>query len=216
MPIAISKSRRGEIPTSKERAQFEAQEALERAKDKMALAERCKALGMKKRQVRAYDGTIQDVWMFEASYQRMGFQDHQIHAAERFGRDWETAYRGLRGQGFEPGVDGGKTPHGPHLAQVTAQTRLAQCRQYLGERSWQIVVAVVVHGATVTGVMQAARRDHRAVRADFERAFDDLDGFYTDDRKMDRTWVEIAKFNEDRAAMIAQAERGVWVVGPHE
>lgn len=168
-----------------------------------------KAAGMQLRRIRAHDGSVQEVWTFSASYHAMGFQDHQIAAAERFGRDWEGAYRTLRGQGFEPGVDGGGARHAMHFTQVDAQTRLAACREYLGTRAYQIVVAVVVYGATARQVHKLGGKEHRTVKSDMDVAFNDLAAFYTGTRRKDRTWDAIERFNEERAALIEAAEREV-------
>lgn len=203
------KSNRGIPLTTKERAQHEAELAAVRSDEKHAIAEKARAAGMKMRKVRAPDGTVQDVWSFPASYYAMGFQDHQIHAAERFGRDWEAAYRGLKGQGFEPGVDGGRSIHGAHHSQVDAQGRLARCREALGKRAWEIVVAVVVHGATAREIHSMGGKENRTVKSDMDVAFNALDGFYSGSNSKDRTWTAFEQFNAVRAAMIERAEREV-------
>lgn len=186
-----------------------AQESAARAADAQELAARAKAAGMKRVQVRAEDGKVKEVWSFASSYRAMGFQDHQIHAAERFGRDWEAAYRTLKGQGYEASVDGARGVHRAHFSQVDAQSRLQACEAYLGKRSFDIVRAVVVHGATAREIHAMGGKEHRTVKSDMDVAFNDLDAFYTGTRRKDRTWDAIERFNAERAAMIEMAEREV-------
>jgi hypothetical protein len=206
----MTATRHGVPLTTKERLAFESEQAEARRMDKQALAEKCKAAGMKKRTMIGPDGKTQvEVWAYSSSYHAMGFQDHQIYAAERFARDWETAYRTLKGQRFEAGVDGGRSIHGAHFAQIEAQSRLAECLAYLGQRAFQIVVGVVVNGATLRVISALGGKDPRAIKADMESAFDDLDAFYTGNRRKDRTWEAIEQFNAERAAMIERAEREV-------
>lgn len=206
---AMAATRHGTPLTNKERVQFEAEQAEVRRVDKEVVATRAKAAGMKKRTLRADDGSVQEVWSFAASYHAMGFQDHQIHAAERFGRDWEAAYRTIKGQGFEFGVDGGRSRHGAHLSQVDAQTRLHACRGYVGKRGFEVIVAIVVNGAAIRDLAPRARTHDRNIRQDIDNAFNDLDGFYTGTRHKDRIWEAVEKFNAERAAMIELAEREV-------
>lgn len=206
---AMAATRHGAPLSNKERIQHEAEQAEDRRQDKELVATRAKAAGMKKRTVRADDGSVQEVWSFAASYHAMGFQDHQIHAAERFGRDWEAAYRTIKGQGFEFGVDGSRSVHRLHFSQVDAQSRLQACEQYLGRRSYEIVRAVVIHGATAREIHAWGGKDHRSVKGDMDVVFNDLDAFYTGTRRKDRTWDAIERFNAERAAMIEQAEREV-------
>jgi len=196
---ARNRERRGEPASRNEIARHNAELSAVKAQQSQAVAERAKAAGMKKRQVRAPDGSIQEVWSFDASYHVMGFQDHQIRAAERFNQDWEVAYSPLKAQGYEPGVDGGKSLHGPHAARVSAQNRLKNCKAALGAREWEIVVAVVIHGATSREIHRLGGHDHRTVKQNMAAAFDKLDDFYHASARKDRTWIAFAKFNEDRA-----------------
>lgn len=168
-----------------------------------------KAAGMTLRRVRTANGSVQEVWTFAASYHAMGFQDHQIHAAERFGRDWEAAYRTLKGQGYEASVDGARSRHGAHFSQVDAQSRLAACQKELGRRAFDIVTAIAIYGATIREIAPRAQVDTRNIRQEVDNAFNDLDAFYTGTRTKDRTWDAIERFNAERAAMIEQAEREV-------
>jgi hypothetical protein len=201
-------NRRGIPLTNRERAQHEAEQAAIRATEKHRVADVARARGMKRRQVRAADGTVQEVWSYESSFHAMHFEDHQIAAAERLQNEWQAAYRGLQGQGFTPGVDGGKSPHGPHMAVVAAQQNLTVCRAYLGARNYDIVVAVAIYGATIHGLAKAASRDHRAVRANVSAAFDDLDGFYSaGNRRKDQTWMAVETHIRRLAEGIAKAER---------
>ena len=202
-----SASSRGVLLTPKELAQHNAQLALARSDDRKAVAEKAKAVGMTKITIRGQDGAVVDVWARPQSYRAMGLQDHHIHAAERFEGDWTAAYSSLRGQGFEFAVDGSSTPHKIHFARVDAQTRLAACEHYLRARAFEIVKAVAIHGATVTGIMRMTKRDNRAVKADIESAFNDLDGFYHDGRRKDPMWEYLEQFNQERAALIEAAER---------
>lgn len=172
-------------------------------------AKRMKDAGLRLHKVRADDGTVRDAWCLPMSWQAMGFQDHQKHAAERFGRDWEAAYRGLRGQSFEPGVDGRGNAHRFHEVQIMAQTRIRECEAYLGKRTWEIVVAVVAHGATVREMAELSGVDNRNIRTELETALNDLDGFYSKNRIKDRTWEAFERFNVLRSEMIEQAEREV-------
>lgn len=198
---AQGRDRRGQTLTRKERAQHSAEISAVKAERNQAMAERCRAAGMKKRSVRAPDGSIQDVWSFDASYHAMGFQDHQIRAAERFNADWEIAYSPLKGQGYEPSVDGARSLHGPHAARKDAIDRLSRCKARLGARSWEIVVAVVRYGATSREIHRMGGHDHRTVKQNMDAAFNDLDAFYHGSERRDRTWIAFAKFNEDRSAL---------------
>lgn len=207
--VAMASTRHGVPLTTKERLQYDGQQAEARRRDKDLVASRAKAAGMKKRTVRADDGSVQEVWSFAASYHAMGFQDHQIAAAERFGRDWEAAYRTLKGQGYEASVDGSRSRHGAHFTQVDAQTRLDAAREYLGKRSYDIAVAVVIHGGTAREIHAMGGKEHRTVKSDMDVAFNDLDAFYHGSRRKDRTWEAFERFNAERAAMIEKAEREV-------
>lgn len=200
-------TRRGVPLTAPERARQAAEIAAARAADRHALAQKARRKGMKRRQVRAPDGTVQEVWSFASSFHAMGFQDHQIAAAERLASDWQSAYRALRAQTYEPAVDGGRPPHGAHLAQVAAQARLAACKQYLGQRAYDIAVAVAIYGATAREIHALGGREHRTVKSDMDVAFNDLDAFYTNARRKDRTWSAVEEFIRGRAEMIRDAER---------
>lgn len=197
------------VPSKKELADHIKRESEQHRIDKETIADRAKAAGMKKRQFRDADGKIQEVWMFSASYYAMGFNALQIAAAERLEADWQAAYRSLRGQGYEASVDHARSQHGPHLAMVDAQTRLQQCKFKLGARSWEIVVAVIIHGATARELHARGAKDHVTVKDHMTVAFNDLDAFYTGSQHKDRTWSAIEAFNAERAAMIAAAEQGV-------
>lgn len=197
------------VEMSIHRQQVAAQVSAQRAADAQARADRAKEMGMKRVSVRADDGTVKEIWSFAASYHAMGFQNHQIHAAERFGRDYEAAYRTLRGQGYEASVDGARSRHGSHFSQVDAQSRLQACQEYLGRRGYDIVLAVVIHGATCRQIHAMGGKQHVTVKNDMDVAFNDLDAFYTGTRRKDRTWDAIERFNAERAAMIEMAEREV-------
>lgn len=201
--------RHGAPLTNKERAQHEAEQAEVRRLDKESVASKARASGMKKRQMRAPDGSVQEVWSFASSYHAMGFQDHQIHAAERFGRDWEAAYRTLKGQGYEASVDGARSRHGAHFSQVDAQSRLAACQKELGRRAFDIVIAIAIYGATIREIAPRAHVHDRNIRQEVDNVFNDLDAFYTGDRCKDKTWKAVEEFNAERAAMIEMAEREV-------
>lgn len=205
--MAVLEARRGQILTKQEQARHVAELSAARSTEKHAVADRARHNGMKRIQIRASDGSIQDVWSFSSSFAAMGFENQQVAAAERFQGDWQTAFAGLQGQGFAPGVDGGKSQHGPHLARVSAQARLAACRAHLGARSYDFVVAISIYGATVTGITKDAGRHHKVVRANIDAAFDDLDGFYAGIRRKDRTWAVVETLIRDRAALIAKAEK---------
>jgi hypothetical protein len=200
-------SRRGVPLTQAERARHEAECAAEQIADRQAVADKAKRKGMKRRQVRAPDGTVQEVWSFASSFHAMGFQDHQIAAAERLSADWSSAYRGLRAQVYEPAVDGGRPPHGPHLAQVAAQARLAACKQYLGARAYDVAVAVAIYGATARDIHALGGKEHRTVKSDMDVAFNELDAFYSNARRKDRTWTAVEEFIRSRSEMIRAAER---------
>lgn len=203
---ARAREGRGELASKNDLARHNAQKSAIKAQQSHAVAEQAKAAGMKKRQVRAADGSIQEVWSFDASYHAMGFQDHQIKAAERFNEDWEVAYSPLKGQGYEPSVDGGRNPHGPHSARVAAQDRLRRCKAALGARDWEIVVAVVIHGATARQIHKIGGHDHRTVKQNMDSTFNKLDSFYHGSERRDRTWRAFSKFNEDRAAALERAQ----------
>jgi hypothetical protein len=193
--------------TTRDKAQHQARQSEAMRQDKEAVADRAKAAGMRKRSMRDSTGTVVEVWSFASSYHAMGFDAFQIAAAENFGRDWEAAYRGLKGQGYEPSVDGARSMHGPHLSMVQAQNRLQGIRAHLGARSWEIVVAVVIHGATSREIHRMGGADHRTVKNDMNTAFNSLYGFYAQDQRKDRTWTAFERLNAERAAMIAEAER---------
>lgn len=203
---ARAREKRNEPATRNEISRHNAQVAAIKAEQSHAVAEQAKAAGMKKRQIRGPDGSIQDVWSFDTSYHVMGFEDHQIRAAERFNQDWEIAYSPLKGQGYEPGVDGGRSIHGPHAARVSAQERLRRCRDRLGARDWEIVVAVVIHGATSREIHRLGGHQHVTVKQNMAAAFDKLDGFYHGTARKDRTWIAFSKFNENRAKALESAQ----------
>jgi hypothetical protein len=207
--VAMATTRHGSPLTHKERLQHEAELAEQRRREKDIIARRAKAAGMKKRQIRDSDGRVVDVWMFSASYYAMGFNAMQIAAAERFEIDWTMAYRTLKGQGYEASVDGARSMHKVHFSQVDAQSRLDAARQYLGKRSYDVVVAVVIYGATAREIHAMGGKEHRTVKSDMDVAFNDLDAFYTGNRRKDRTWDAVDRFNAERAAMIERAEREV-------
>lgn len=202
---ARAREKRNEPASRNDISRHNAQVAAIKAEQSHAVAERAKAAGMKKRQVRGPDGSIQDVWSFDASYHAMGFQEHQIRAADRFGQDWEIAYRALKGQGYEPGVDGGRSIHGPLGSIILAQERLARCKKALGEDGWMIVVGVVIYGATARQIHKMGGHEHRTVKAMMDAAFNKLDAFYHGTPRKDRTLIAFARFNEGRAAMLEEA-----------
>lgn len=148
-------------------------------------------------------------WQGPASFRRMGFQDQQILSAELFRRDWGAAHRTLKGQTWEMPVDGQGGAHNGHLARVQAQSQLRACQEEIGRRNFEIVVAVVVNGATCQRIHAMGGNQHVVVKSDMNTAFDALDGFYHGTRRKDRTWDAIERFNAERAAMIEQAEREV-------
>lgn len=200
-----NRERRGQPASRNEIAAARAEEAARRAAEKHAVAEKAKAAGMKKRQIRAPDGSIQEVWSFDTSYHAMGFQEHHIRAAERFAQDWEIAYRVLKGQGFEPSVDGARSIHGPLGSILLAQDRLAKCKKALGEDGWLIVTGVVIYGATCRQIHKLGGHDHRTIKAMMDAAFNKLDAFYHGTPRKDRTLIAFSRFNEDRAAMLEGA-----------
>lgn len=203
---ARNREQRGEPASRNDLARHNAAQSAIKAEQSQAVAERAKAAGMRKRQIRAADGSIQDVWSFDSSYHVMGFQEHQIRAAERLNQDWEVAYSPLKAQSYEHSVDGARSLHGPHAARVAAQERLTRCKAALGDRDWEIVVAVVIHGATSREIHRLGGHDHRTVKAMMAAAFDKLDTLYHGGGRKDRTWIAFSKFNEDRAAMLERAQ----------
>lgn len=206
-PEDIKRTKLGIPLSKKEEADHKNYLADLERKERKRIAEKARAAGLKPKQIRADDGSVGEVWVFASSYHAMGFEDHQIAAAGRFESDWNSAYRALRGQGYEPGVDGARNIHGHHLSQVQAQARLQEICEYLGRRSWDIVVAVVVHGATARQIHAMGGKDHVSVKSDMTVAFNDLDAFYTGSQHKDRTWSAIEQFNAERAAMIEAAEK---------
>ena len=199
----------GEELTPSEFAAHRAKQHAEKVADRQEIGEKAKAAGMKKVQLRAPDGSVQEVWGWQSSFLAMRFEDQQIAAAERFQRDWESAYRGLRGQSLEPVVDGGGVKHGAHLAAVEAQSRLDQCKKSLGERSYSIVVAIAINGGSARLLHANGAKQHVSVSADIEVAFNHLYGFYFGSQRKDPTWRATEKFNAERAALIEKAEREV-------
>lgn len=203
---ARNRERRGQPASRNEIAAARAEEAARRAAEKHAVAEKAKAAGMKKRQLRAPDGSIVEVWSYATSYHAMGFQDHQIRAAERFAQDWEIAYRVLKGQGFEPSVDGARSIHGPLGSILLAQDRLKRCKRALGEDGWLIVTGVVIYGATARQIHKMGGHEHRVVKAMMDAAFNKLDAFYHGTPRKDRTLIAFSKFNEDRLRALEEVQ----------
>jgi hypothetical protein len=168
-----------------------------------------KAAGMKRRVVRADDGSLEQVWAWDQSYVSMGFEAHQIEAAERFDRDWIIAYSPLKGQSYEPSVDGG-SPDAPHIARIQAQRRLNALRIHLGGRDWEIVVAVVRHGATARQVAGGNGRARAEYAIAISAAFNRLDAWYhptRDNPRKDRTWRSFAELNAERAAIAERVRK---------
>lgn len=197
---------RGTALTSRELAQHQAEQAALRAADKHDVARRAKARGMGRRRILAPDGAEREVWA-HASFTAMHFEKHQVAAAERFQADWEAAYNALRAQMLEPGVDGSRGMHGPQMVRLEAQHRLTRCQAYIGARTYDFVVAVAVHGATIQGISKISGRHHRVIRTNIDLAFEDLAGFYAGERRKDKTWLVVEQMILDRTAQITKAER---------
>lgn len=206
--VEMAGTRHGVPLTKRERAQHEAEQAEVRRIDKEAIAIRAKASGMKKGAVRADDGSVQDVWQRPDSFERMGLERQLIAAIDRFGIDYMTAHRGVKGQSWEMPVDGQGSAHGAHLARVNAQGRLRACREEIGRRNFDICVGVLL-GATAQKIHILGGNQHVVVKADIRNALTELDNFYTGRRRKDRTWEAFERFNAARAAMIEKAEREV-------
>lgn len=168
-----------------------------------------KAQGYKRLLVRAHDGSVQAVWHRATSFRALGFDDRQVAAADRFYRDWQIAYSGLKGQSFEMAVDGGGGGHDAHATRVAAQGRLGVVKRHIGEAHWQAIVAVVIHGATARAIHEIGGKEHRVVMDHIDKALNALDAAYTGGVKKDRTWQAFEQFNAERAALIEQAEREV-------
>ena len=125
-----------------------------------------------------------------ATLRRIGLDGNHVAAAERFGRDYETAeFSGLRSKGFEPGVDGGKA-HGFHLRQQDARIRLTKVKEAIGERNYTVVVAVIL-GFTVRAIHAAGGEQHRVLSNDIRVAFNALSAFYAGTPRKDRTLVAL-------------------------
>jgi hypothetical protein len=97
----------------------------------------------RKQVVLADDGTLVQVETKGFTFRSMPHE--LVVAANRFSKDYGSAYP-LRCVGFEPGVDEGRS-HSGHVAAIAAQRRLRDLRAKIGERSYTILLAVVIIGA---------------------------------------------------------------------
>lgn len=167
-----------------------------------------KADGFKRHHVRTDDG-VHPVWARATSFRQLGFDDRQISAADRFNRDWRAAYSGLKSQSFEMAVDGGGGAHDAHIARVAAQNRLQAVQRAVGAEHWQAIVAVVINGATARKIHEIGGKENRVIMDRIGKALDALDAAYTGGMRKDRTWLAFEQFNNERAALIEQAEREV-------
>ncbi len=174
--------------------------------------------GFSREAIRHEDGSIPTVTVRGQSFRALGLQHQHVDAAERFMRDWESAYSKLRCRGFEPGVDGGGS-HNEHLSQVESQRRLERARKHVGERNWIIVKAVLVYQATgrqLNEIGGAVRADKGSLNHDIAVAFNSLSEFYSGQpRGRDPVWRAFEKFvgafelgNEEEAARIWQDQAG--------
>ncbi len=203
----IAAEHAGRKVTKKEMRQIAADQAQENRIDKQNFAAKAKAAGMKKFSVRAPNGEVREVWTYNTSFERMAFNDQQMEAAERFQRDYEMAFRGLRGLGFEPAVDGGKSAHGAHHSRVQAQATLAECRQALGRYNYELVVAVAINGGSARQLHALGASQHQVMAAEIRRAFYELYNFYFGTALQTGSMKAVEQFNAERAALIEQAER---------
>src|SRR4051812_47981211 len=88
-PAKPPKATKAEIVAVK--AQRASENAAEPPRDQTAMSERAKKAGMKRRQVRAPDGTVKQIWCFQDSFHAMRLDDSQIKAAEQFCKSYEMA-----------------------------------------------------------------------------------------------------------------------------
>lgn len=205
---AMASSRHGTPLTRKEWARYQAGKAEENRIDKMSIAIRAKAAGMKKEEIRAEDGSVQEVWQRPTSLPRMGLEKQQIEALSRLSNDYMAAHRGVKGQSWEMPVDGQGGAHNAHLARVTAQGQLRACREEIGRRNFDICIGVLL-GATAPKIHAMGGQQHVVVKADIKIALNALDGFYHGSRRKDRTWEAFESFISGRTALIEQGEREV-------
>lgn len=107
--------------------------------------------------------------------------DHQYQlAARRFQRDWEvTKNSGLRCQGFEPGVDGGKKG-AAHLARAAAANRIFMLRKELGERDSAILIAIIIHEVSPRWLADAGGPQRNVITNELKRILRRVDDFYAE------------------------------------
>jgi hypothetical protein len=164
--------------------------------------------GARKQIVHADDGSSPEVMVRPGALRRLGLITKHQYAAERFLRDWETAsYTGLRCRGFEPGVDGSKG-HAAYLIQCEAQNSLRRARATMGDRNFDIVEGVLIHGANTNIVHSKGGRQNRIVSNDIEIAFNSLAAFYSPgSQRMDPNWKAFRKIIEEGNPFFVEASR---------
>ncbi len=106
---------------------------------------------------------------------------------ERFIRDYEACGSDLRSRGFDIGSGGGGLPF--PVVKVDAAKRLVELQKFLGNGEFDLVVAVVIYGATATELHAHGGEEHAVIRREIKDAVDRMAGFYTPGRTMrKRTW----------------------------
>jgi hypothetical protein len=129
--------------------------------------------------------------------------DEFVQDCMEFIRAWEIAERGIRGQSFEIGVDGGR-PGRTELAEakILAAEQLAACKARIGDIDYRYCVAFLCHGIDVSDIHAAGGHEHRIVSDRIRRAIRRLAYRHTPDLEPDRTDLAID-------LLIRRAEMGV-------
>jgi hypothetical protein len=117
-----------------------------------------------------------------------GFQSHQKSAADRFGRDWESALGALRSRGFEGGAGAMRT-HADHLRRVAAQERIREVRKLAGHRFPILVLAVII-GYGPSRIADECGVAHNEVSRELREVLNRVAEFY-DPSKSHRSRAEI-------------------------
>jgi hypothetical protein len=142
---------------------------------------------------------------------RVKLQLHQEPAAERFISDWEKAgYTGLSSMGFDPKVDSSSQGGGDHLHAASAQARLKAVEKEIGERNYEICLAVLVFGQSATSIHRAGGRDHRSVSHDIDVALNALSNVYAPERQSrDPTWLALQRIIAGARQVVAGMQNEV-------
>lgn len=150
-----------------------------------------------------YDEHLNQIRTQQRGFSFRGYQKQHVDAADRFQRDWRTAYGGqIKSASFTPKVDGGPTAHAAHGHRVDCQHRMAKMREKLGERYWLVTVAAVIYGI---GPAEIAKIDpsirHVNVTWEIKGALEAVSAFYNSSRRRRDPLIDVI------TKMIASGER---------